>query len=153
GSYASYTVPGKVRNGTIAAKFPGLGKVNVKFKPQTPRRRRTLAGTFVGTILFSGEHHYTRVDAKKAHGSVGPPSSTESTPPPLGGSGYFEELQVRSGPVTFEAGTREGSGSVYFITRATEIHGSLDISRSTPVELAGTGSFEYAELSWARVDP
>lgn len=159
GSYASYTVPGTARNGIVAAKFPGLGKVDARFKPKTPRRRGrsgTSAGTFVGTILFQGEHHYTRVDAQKARGSVGPPRNLASPGEPglpITGSGTFEELQVRSGPVTLEVGTLEGSGTVWFITRDTEPHGNMEIGRSTPVVYAGNDSFEYGGRSWARVDP
>jgi len=89
GRYACYTVPGVAKGGRIMARFPGLGKVAVRFVPDTAnqqasrsarkaRRAGTDNGTFVGTIAFRGERHFTSVTASRANGSIVSPAPKKS---------------------------------------------------------------------------
>jgi len=73
-----YLVHGRVTKSSIQGSFPGLGRVDVHFKPggrkgKHPRCEsviRGLHGTFKGKIHFRGENDYTTVDAHRAKGKV-----------------------------------------------------------------------------------
>ena len=67
----------------IKAKFPGVGRISVRFQPQGPPQHQPpffsrceggettkQRGVFVGTIRFRGEREYTSVEATKASGEV-----------------------------------------------------------------------------------
>ena len=67
----------------IKAKFPGFGRISVRFHPQGPPQREPpffpqcegggstkQRGQFVGTIRFRGERGYTSVKATRASGEV-----------------------------------------------------------------------------------
>lgn len=67
----------------IEARFPGVGRVSVRFRPEGPPRERAESfpgcrggetveqrGYFVGTIRFRGERGYTSVDATRARGAT-----------------------------------------------------------------------------------
>jgi hypothetical protein len=79
---ATYEVKGGLTadNG-IEAKFPGVGRVSVKFKPSGPARKvhrrdckgrdeLVRRGVFRGTIGFEGEGGFTKVEAGSARGTV-----------------------------------------------------------------------------------
>ncbi|MEX2448479.1 MAG: hypothetical protein WD404_07025, partial [Solirubrobacterales bacterium] len=82
GGIASYETRGRVTPDGIRARFGGLGRVAVEFKPsgrikrkRPPRGcrgavRKTFPGVFVGTIRFRGEQGYTRGGAQRARGSM-----------------------------------------------------------------------------------
>lgn len=73
----------KQKGSGIKAKFPGIGRISVRFEPQgSPQREPpffsrcrggaavTQRGLFVGTIEFHGERGYTSVTATRAPGEV-----------------------------------------------------------------------------------
>jgi len=76
----TYMVHGRVTKSAIEASFPGLGHVDVRFKPAGQGRKgkrprcdavlRGLHGTFAGQIEFRGENGYTTVAAHRAKGKV-----------------------------------------------------------------------------------
>jgi hypothetical protein len=88
GGDVRYSVPGKVTDGTIRARFGSLGRVSVRFRPSGRERdvrvpKKCLKdrppvvtarlGNFVGTIKFRGERGYTQVSAHSAPGGTGDP--------------------------------------------------------------------------------
>jgi hypothetical protein len=124
---ASYEVGGGLTadNG-IEAKFPGVGKISVKFKPSGPARKvhpergckgrdeLIREGVFRGTIEFEGEGGFTKVEVGSVRGTV-----YES----------FKEV-CRFGP-----GPDPYTDSQFTRLDATSKHGSedLDFSASTLV--------------------
>jgi hypothetical protein len=73
----------KQKGDGIKAKFPGIGRISVRFHPQGPPQREPSffpqckggettkqRGVFVGTIRFRGERGYTSVKATRASGEV-----------------------------------------------------------------------------------
>lgn len=67
----------------IEAKFPGIGRISVRFQPKGPPQHEPpffpqceggkitkQPGVFVGTIRFHGERGYTSVEATRASGEV-----------------------------------------------------------------------------------
>jgi len=72
----TYLVHGKVTKTSIEASFPGLGRVDVDFRPQQsgePTCNSVLhgePGLFQGRIQFKGEGGYTSVDAHRAKGKA-----------------------------------------------------------------------------------
>jgi len=84
-SVVAYTAPSLAPRGSeIKAKFPGLGRVSVRFRPQGPPRNsrapvfprckggKTVRqfGYFVGTIRFRGERGYTSARATRPKGVI-----------------------------------------------------------------------------------
>jgi hypothetical protein len=84
-SVAVYSPHAEVPEGSeIKARFPGVGRVSMRFHPQGPPRRTPpepfpgcrggekveQAGHFVGTIRFRGERGYTSVRATRAKGAI-----------------------------------------------------------------------------------
>lgn len=83
-NFVIYTVPSRAREGDrIEARFPGRGRVSIRFRPQGEPRRWTpifpgcrggetveQSGHFVGTIRFRGEQGYTSVQATRAPGKI-----------------------------------------------------------------------------------
>jgi hypothetical protein len=75
-----YMVHGKVTSSSIRGSFPGLGRVDVHFKPRRSTRKgkqprcksvvRGLHGVFRGQIQFRGENDYTTVAAHRAKGRL-----------------------------------------------------------------------------------
>jgi hypothetical protein len=76
----TYLVHGKVTKNSIRATFPGLGRVDVRFRPAHPTSKgkrprcdsvvRGLHGVFAGQIRFRGENDYTTVSAHRAKGRL-----------------------------------------------------------------------------------
>lgn len=73
----------KQKGDGIKAKFPGFGRISVRFHPQGPPQHEPAffpqceggattkqRGQFVGTIRFRGERGYTSVQATRASGEV-----------------------------------------------------------------------------------
>jgi hypothetical protein len=81
---AVYSTRGRISGNRITARFGNLGRIAVRFhasrppggRETAPSRRCTgegggpQAGTFRGTIRFTGERGYTRVDAHRAKGAA-----------------------------------------------------------------------------------
>jgi hypothetical protein len=72
-----YLVHGKVTKTSIQASFPGLGRVDVHYRPARPTPSgavpcqtalRGIHGSFQGKIEFHGENGYTTVHAHRAKG-------------------------------------------------------------------------------------
>lgn len=81
GRLATYKAPGEVTETGLKAQFGSLGLIDVEFKPTETRtdeppkgcqgRPSTLSdGLFVGTIRFTGEHEYVRIETSQAKGSL-----------------------------------------------------------------------------------
>jgi hypothetical protein len=84
-SVAVYSPHAQVPEGSgIKARFPGVGRVSVRFHPQGPPRRSSSEpfprcrggelvkqrGHFVGTIRFRGEQGYTSARASRVKGAI-----------------------------------------------------------------------------------
>jgi hypothetical protein len=68
---AVYSTRGRISGNRIRARFGNLGRISVRFHPSSHCSGATAIedrGTFWGVIRFSGEHHYTSVDARSARG-------------------------------------------------------------------------------------
>lgn len=85
---AEYLVSGTVTSTKLVASFGKLGRISVRFRPSGVTRSVRIAksclkerpplvssrlGSFRGTIVFHGEHGFTRVAASHARGGVGDP--------------------------------------------------------------------------------
>ena len=78
GEVAYYFVHGQVDGESVRARFGGLGSVDVRFVPGRGEGRLGCAkqeegwqqGSFVGSIVFHGEHDYADIDAHRARGGL-----------------------------------------------------------------------------------
>ncbi|HET7484691.1 MAG TPA: hypothetical protein VFJ64_04875 [Solirubrobacterales bacterium] len=81
GRLVTYKAPGEVTETGLKAKFGDLGLIDVTFEPTRTRtdeppkgckgRPSALSeGLFVGTIEFTGEREYVRIDATQAKGEL-----------------------------------------------------------------------------------
>jgi hypothetical protein len=178
GSFASYSVSGTAWNGSLRARFPGLGRIAVHFVTSgglsrdglslSRQRSKPNHGVFVGTIRFVGEKGFTEVNASQASGSIIPTAEKSGYTTPVGSSlsrlrkggnrasilGIYEELSVRKDQTYFEANIAASSGISWFRARANESRDGMEIERSTPDLTAATpDSFEYSGHTWAKVNP
>lgn len=152
---ALYRVHGRVSRDAIEARFGSLGKVSVRFRESrkvkrerppkgcTGKPRTTTFGAFLGAIRFRGEHGYTRVHVRRAHGSVSTsphwrcnPEGNGKVPSPLfPKAGAHSTVLVASAPhIDFLAmGAEEPEGTradfSFFIGVSTENRGRLHIER------------------------
>jgi hypothetical protein len=67
--FAVYRVKGTVSERGVSARFGNLGRISVRFQP-AGTAGQVRKGVFVGTIEFTGERDYVRVDATRAKGSM-----------------------------------------------------------------------------------
>lgn len=144
-----YAVDGKVSQSGLKARFGKFGRVAVKFKPsgrvkrERPPRGCTgkaaiaRLGEFVGTIRFVGERLYTRVDSRRARGSVttSPAWHCKKEPAQDGtapAGGHLPELNAWAGSLSFNAsrfrifGGLEGN---LFLASVTDRLGGIRIGR------------------------
>jgi hypothetical protein len=82
GQVAIYKVPGKVTEGRLKARFGRLGLIDVAFTPTktlsstepgdgcTGAPRTVREGVFAGTITFTGEREFVRIEGPEATGSM-----------------------------------------------------------------------------------
>jgi hypothetical protein len=79
GDETIYLVHGKVTKSSIRASFPGLGRIDVDYRPARPIRHghvpcqealHGVHGSFRGKIEFRGENGYTSVQAHRAKGKL-----------------------------------------------------------------------------------
>jgi hypothetical protein len=75
GEVAYYNARARLGAGTVRARFGRLGSLDFKFTPagsEAPLgcggEHGWQRGTFTGSLIFHGEHHYADVHAGKAHG-------------------------------------------------------------------------------------
>lgn len=100
-SAAIYIVrPPKISRDRIEARFPGLGRISVRFHPLGRARREPgfcgghapikQVGVFRGVVRFEGEHGFTRIGVEQARGFIyrsfkesckGSDNRSSSTPP------------------------------------------------------------------------
>ncbi len=151
GQWVIYAVPGHATEAGLRARFGKLGLIDVAFAPTkvlnstapgegcTGAPRTLREGVFTGTIHFTGERGYARIDASRASGSMSVISqwecpeaeATDPFAPDLGrpalasragsgddDSGVFLAASRRGCSCTFEAGIgrRRGGGlrSIFF---------------------------------------
>lgn len=78
--FASYSVGGQIsESGAVEARFGQLGQISVAFEPDDPVPDPCAPGdegVFVGTIRFSGERNYLKLDAERARGIAYIPRDT-----------------------------------------------------------------------------
>lgn len=159
---ATYMVPGRVSTRGVWARFGNRGRIAVEFRPSgsltrrvppdrcTGKPRVTKFGTFVGTIRFAGEHGFTRVDVKRARGSVhaprqwrcrprhgrggGPPCRSEPSGPEE--SIVLDAESQRQGRGFSAIGTPspEESGATVFFGSSFERRGHMRVMRFLFVE-------------------
>lgn len=78
---ATYKVEGQGTETGLKARFGGLGEIDVAFAPTETKLVKppqgchgppstASQGVFTGTIEFTGEHHYVRIDASEAKGRM-----------------------------------------------------------------------------------
>ncbi len=91
GQIATYKVPGKATEGGLKARFGRLGLINVVFTPTktlnstepgegcTGAPRTLREGVFVGTIDFTGEREFVRIEGTQVSGSMSVISQWELT--------------------------------------------------------------------------
>lgn len=153
--FALYQAHGRVSRDGIRVRFGGLGRVAVRFRESRKVRhekppkgcagkpRLTTFGAFLGTIRFRGEHGFTRLRARRAHGSVSTSphwrcrSAADGTSPlpPLSKTGVYPAVLVARAPhIDFLAmGAEEPEGAragfSLFIATSTERRGRLQIER------------------------
>jgi|GEM_PF-1163000 len=92
--FNAYRVHGKVAAGRLSARFGGLGRLSLRFKPtrtlpvERPGGRcggltvQTELGVFTGGIHFAGEGGYSHVDASRVPGEVLNPIRYDCASPP-----------------------------------------------------------------------
>jgi hypothetical protein len=174
GQGVAYAVPGHATAAGLKARFGKLGLIDVAFTATkvlnstepgegcTGAPRTLREGVFTGTIHFTGERGYARIDASRASGSMSVISqwecpeaeATDPFAPDLGrpalasraksdedDSGVFLAASRRGCSCTFQAGIghRRGGGlrSIFF-GEADEKRGSMKIRRLT--EITGPAS-------------
>jgi hypothetical protein len=180
GGIASYETRGRVTPRGIQARFGGLGRIAVEFRPsgrvkrkRPPRGcrgavRKTFPGIFVGTIGFRGEQGYTRGNAQRAKGSMelrpawrckGPQGNEDEAAgalPDLGaGSATLQATSTRGRLAFVAVAVRppEERGVTLFSASATERRGGMTIERAA-ASLGPERTFAFdAGLGTATVSP
>ena len=188
---ASYTTDGKASGEEIDAKIKGIADVEVQFEPKGDQqvdpasefespgikctgKSKFREGKWVGKIEFKGEDGYTKVDERKAPGSVGT-STVECTGNGGGGGNgqpgvgmsisgtvggdsvsFFGQKKNSGGNATFNA-TLSGGGKGYTVTRSATAKGpesslTVDVENQTgtaspPNPFSGTAKLESGVLS------
>jgi hypothetical protein len=190
GRLVTYKAPGEVAETGLMAKFGDLGLIDVTFEPTRTRtdeppkgckgRPSALSeGLFVGTIEFTGEREYVRIDATQAKGELNVwresewrcpshkrPRRTHSAPrlPTLRSR---QQSETEKGPATlavasrrcncffaaFAKRDRRGRGPSIFVGAQFEEREGMEISRVTSAE-AGASAFIFDHAAGtAKVHP
>jgi hypothetical protein len=169
---AAYFHPAHFEPKRISGRIGGLGRVKLRFHRQRKRNvsfphcsghivRRI--GVFTGKIRFHGERGYTRVRARRAHGTVEVPRNLHCRFGRGGGSGgpTFHETQLDASNdpsdlsryTDFFADKSRDSDTSFFLADETDIHGQLFIDRFAWAN-APRSAFTFApDLSSAHVEP
>lgn len=184
--FAAYEVRGEITEAGLKAQFGQLGSIDVAFEPTKtlntsnppkecegePWTRRE--GFFVGTIEFTGERDYVRIEAGRAKGEMSVTSEWQCprkkgarppSPPPT--SSPRERAEAEEEPATLSAFSRRcrcafaafgvrdshGRGVSFFSGSQFENREGMKIGRGT---FAKTGASAFVfdhEAGTARVDP
>jgi hypothetical protein len=158
--FVGYRVKGTVTSRRVVARFGSLGRISVRFKPLGRGVPGPVhEGVFVGTIKFTGERGYVRINATKAVGAIGlqgraAPRASRSLDLGAGSSRAAAEretatLTATSGPRLFRvAAFREpnGSGKALYAALVHEQNGPIEIGRGALV-VAPVSSFPFDHAS------
>lgn len=170
GSAAIYEVPGDVTEAGLKVRFGRLGTIDVAFTPTTtldstepsegctgePRTLRE--GVFSGTIEFTGERDFVRLEGPQAEGSMSVISQWECPDNPYApfrgplrrarskddGETASLHAESRGCPCFFGAGIhhrRKGGKSIFYGAKGESREG-MKILRSTVVH-GGVGAFAF----------
>jgi hypothetical protein len=139
-SSASYSVRGTITPTSVRASFSKLGSVSLRLAHYTLRHVRlskscrlpgspavsdVRVGSFVGRVIFRGEHDFTSGSARRVHGAIGEPTAIFLTTRSghgaklfcLGGPGY--ESSEAKGPRPVYLNATSSDGAVSFIAIAS----------------------------------
>lgn len=186
GGAVSYEVEGESTEAGLKAQFGKLGLVEVTFEPtktldesKPPKQCKGepwthSEGLFTGTIQFTGEREYVRVDATRAKGRMnvtpewkcperegpvrlpdGPPSRPRAKPESKADIATFSarSRQCRCGLSSFALRGRKGKGSSFFFATKVENREGMKIERATYAK-AGPAAFTFNhKAGTARLDP
>lgn len=186
--YTTYAVSGTATGKRLKARLGRLGKINLRFKGKKTRRQlprgcrgtpnRITRGIWRGVLRFKGEHGYTKVNVRKARGTVlkpgrmecddggGPPGAQEAFLTVTHGA--FDETTTS---LTVTKALRDGASPRFFVLRDEE-SGKVSINRvasyvgkpaeftfSTPPQPTGTaevrpkgpfsGEGHYSNRAWS----
>ncbi|MFL5900468.1 MAG: hypothetical protein ACJ75S_04660 [Solirubrobacterales bacterium] len=190
GRLVTYEVPGEVTETGLKARFGELGLIDVTFEPTKTRtdeppkgckgRPSTLSeGLFVGTIEFTGEREYVRIETAQAKGRLNVWRESEwrcpshrrprhpHIAPRLPTLTPRQQPKAEREPATLVAASRRckcffaalaehgrrGRGSSIFIGAQFEKREGMEISRVTSAE-AGASAFVFDHAAGtAKVHP
>jgi len=190
GRFVTYEVPGEVTETGLKVRFGELGLIDVAFKPTETRTdkppkgcrgrpSKLSEGLFVGTIEFTGEREYVRIETTQAEGTLNIWRESEwrcsDRERPMRTHTAMQTPALRSRrqseaekePAILAAGSRgcncffaaytvrdrKGHGSSDFVGAQFEDREGMEITRSTFVE-AGSSAFVFNHTAGtARVHP
>jgi len=191
GRFVTYEAPGEVTETGLKVRFGKLGVIDVVFQPTKTRTDKppkgcegkpsiSSEGFFVGTIDFTGEREYVRIEAGQAKGTLSVwresewrcPGHRGAMRPPQGDSrlptlGSLRRSEAEEEPATLSAFSRQcrcffgayakrdrkGRGSSTFVGAEVERREGMEISRVTYAN-AGASAFVFDQAAGtARVDP
>jgi hypothetical protein len=181
----SYEVEGKATEAGLKVQFGKLGVIDVGFEPSNTRTFKPpkgckgepstfSEGIYVGTIQFTGERNYVRIETAQAKGTMSVSRPQEC--PKGRGSGRLQPLLPRPSPFSslqradeeaslfatsrscrcffaaFALPDRKG-GSTIFLGAKSENREGMEITRGTIVE-TGPSTFTFNhKAGTAHVDP
>jgi hypothetical protein len=188
--FVTYEVPGEVTEAGLKVQFGKLGLIDAVFEPTKTRtdeppkgckgRPSTFSeGLFVGTIEFTGEREYVRIEATQAEGRLNiwresewrcpnhkRPMRTHSAPQPPALRSR-QQSEAKKEPATLAAASRRCNcffaafaepgrrerGSSTFVGAQFEEREGMEISRVTSAE-AGASAFVFDHAAGtAKVHP
>jgi hypothetical protein len=182
--FASYEVRGEITEAGLKARFGQLGSIDVTFEPTKtlstsnppkecegePWTKR--AGFFVGTIEFSGEGDYVRIEAGRAKGEMSVTSEWQCprrkgprppSPPPRArersepveepATLYAFSRRCRCTFAAFGVQDARGRGVSFFSGAKFENREGMKIGRGTFVKTGAPRFVFDHEAGTARVDP
>jgi hypothetical protein len=170
---AAYFHPAHFMPKRISGRVGGLGRVKVHFHRQRTRKvslshcsgyivRRI--GVFTGTIRFRGERGYTKLRARRAHGTVEVPRDLHCHFGRGGGGGggrvvHWTYLDASNDPSNLSGYTdlfaekSRASDTSYFFVDRTDAHGQMLIGRSAWARAPRSAFTFEPDLSSAHVEP
>lgn len=182
-SLVTYEVKGEITEAGLKARFGRLGLIDVAFTPTktlsstepsdgcTGEPRTLHEGIFSGTIDFTGERQYTRIEATQVEGSMSvisqwhcPEEQPTSFVNALRGSGTGEQKGEKSASLhvfsrrclcAFYAGVyyAKGQGRSIFYALQGERREGMEITRSTTARGGGSAFAFDHEAGTATVRP
>jgi hypothetical protein len=183
----SYEVKGEATKAGLKAQFGKLGLIDVAFEPGNTRTFKPSKkckgepstfseGFYVGTIRFTGERNYVRIDATRAKGTMSVSRPSEC-PKDKGSGRLLQQLPHRSpfsspqraraedaslfvsGPscrcffAAFATRSDKGRGRTTFVGAKLENREGMEIGRATVAE-TGPSTFTFNhKTGTASVDP